>query len=256
MAGRVAQAIESWCLRKVEGRWTRASADAGNLDPFELRALRAEARTMRHQIDRLIHEADARLSRPLVGAEPERLPLGTDWTWRPDAWRGPLPDPGQVINDTSSQISDDLALYHDCPLSEIALRQLRNTGAAQHAPQALAVEVFGFRGSFLSLSAAFPEAAVSDLKTRHLVRLDAVIEADRPLRAFARLNLKHSAGLAQLTSDLPEAAEKHAEFDLAYGKIDGARIERVWLDLIFSAPAMTRIVLRDAVVSRRPRAEL
>lgn len=256
MAGRVAQAVDRWCLRKVERRWTQASADAESLDPFELRALRAEARTMRRQIDRLIHEADARLSRPLVGAEPERMPLGTDWTWRPDAWRGPLPDPGLVITETSSQISDDLALYHDCPLSEIALRQLRNSGAAQPAPHALAVEVFGFRGSFLSLSAAFPETAVGDLKTRHLVRLDAVIETERPLRAFARLNLKHSAGLAQLTSDLPDAAAKHAEFDLAYAEIGEARIERAWLDLIFSEPAMTRILLRDVVVSRHPRAEL
>lgn len=249
MAGRLAEGINRWCLRRMQGRWTRASADAPQLDLFELRALRAEARSLRRQIDRLVHAADARLSGPLTDG-PE-LPLGTDWTWRPDGWRGPLPDPGEVIAGQASQLSDDLSLHHDCPLSEIAFRQLRNTES--HAPFGLALEVFGFRGSFLSLSLNLPEAAC-DLTPRHVLRLDTVIEADRPLRAFARLNLKHSAGLAQQTSDLPQGRE--AEFDLAYAGLGEARIERAWLDLIFNDVAMTRILLRDAVLGRRPRAGL
>ncbi|WP_103258952.1 DUF6478 family protein [Tabrizicola aquatica] len=256
MAGRLAQAIDRWCLRRVQGRWTQASADAPDLDPFELRALRGEARLMRRQIDRVIHAADARLSLPLLQGEPPRMALGTDWVWRPDAWHGSLPQPGLVAADRATQISDDLALYHDCPLSEIALRQVQGGADALRAPYALAVEVFGFRGSFLSLSASFPEAAVGDLGLRHLVRLDAVIEADRPLKAYARLNIKHGDAVAQMISDLPDGPEKWAEFDLAYGQIGAGRIERVWLDLIFNDAAQTRILLRDVVVSRRPRAEL
>ncbi|WP_374646302.1 DUF6478 family protein [Tabrizicola sp.] len=250
MAGRVAQALDRWILRRVQGRWTRANADAPELDLFELRALRAEARAMRRQIDRLLHAADARLSRPL--ADGREWPLGTDWTWRPDGWRGPLPDPGEVIAGPASQLSEDLGLYHDCPLSEIAFRQLRNTES--HAPFGLALEVFGFRGSFLSLSLGLPESAATGLGPRHVLRLDAAIEADRPLRAFARLNLRHSAGLAQQTCDLTRGGE--AEFDLAYAGLGEARIERAWLDLIFNDAAMTRILLRDAVLSRRPRAGL
>ncbi len=250
MAGRLAQALDRWCLRRVQGRWTRAGTDAPELDLFELRALRAEARAMRRQIDRLVHAADARLSLPLT--DRQEWPLGTDWIWRPDGWRGPLPDPGEVIAGQASQVSEDLALYHDCPLSEIAFRQLRNTEG--RTPFGLALEVFGFRGNFLSLSLGLPEGAATGLGPRHVLRLDAVIEADRPLRAFARLNLKHSAGLAQQTSDLTQGGE--AEFDLAYAGIGEARIERAWLDLIFNDVAMTRILLRDAVLSRRPRAGL
>lgn len=256
MAGRLAQAIDRWCLGKVQGRWTRASAEAPDLDPFELRALRAEARTLRRQIDRVIHAADARLALPLMQGDPPRMALGTDWTWRPDAWHGSLPQPGVVAGDQATQVSDDLALYHDCPLSEIALRQVPNRADVLRSPFALAVEVFGFRGSFLSLSASFPESSVADLGLRHLVRLDAVIEADRPLKAFARLNVKHGDAVAQMISDLPEGPQKWAEFDLAYGQIGAGRIERVWLDLIFNDAAQTRILLRDVVVSRRPRAEL
>ena len=255
MAGRLARALDRWCLRRVERRWSQAGVDAPDLDPFELRALRAEARGLRRQVDRVIHAADARLALPLVQSEPPELPLGTDWTWRPKAWHGPLPQPGQVVEGQATQVSEELSLYHDCPLGEISLRQVPNLGEGW-APFGLAVEVFGFNGSFLSLSVNFPALAVADLSLRHLLRLETAIEADRPLRAYARLNVKHGDAVAQMTSDLAAGRGKSTEFDLAYGDIGAGRIERVWLDLIFTDAAESRILLRDVVLSRHPRAEL
>ena len=256
--GRIRQALDGWHLRKVQDRWTKAADDAAEAESFTLRSLRAEARAMRRQIDRLIHEADHRLSLPVLGAALPRAPLGSDWVWRGDAWRGALPQPGAVAQDARTAISDDLALYHDCPLAEIAVRQSRNGDDSQRAPFGLAVEVFGFRGSFLSLAINLPDQAVQGLKARHLIRLDAIIETDRPLRAFARLNVKHGPNIAQMVSELPlnAAGPSVAEFDLAYAGLDDTRIERAWLDLIFNDAAMTGIHLRDVVVSRRPRAEL
>ncbi len=257
MAGRIAQIIDQWHLRKVQERWSKAADGAVEMDPFALRALRAEARGMRRQVDRVIHAADYRLAAPALGSGLPRMPLGTDWAGRADAWRGPLPQPGAIANADRTEISNDLALYHDCPLAEISVRQLRNQREAHRAPFGLAIEVFGFRGSFLSLATRLPEQAVRGLKGRHLMRLDMVVEADRPLRGFARLNVKHGPSVAQLVSDLPsEGQEKLAEFDLAYAKIDEDRVERAWLDLIFNNAEMNRIILRDVVLSRRPRAEL
>lgn len=226
------------------------------MESFQLRSLRTDARSQRRRIDRFIHAADQRLSLPLLGAGLPRAPLGTDWAWRPDAWRGPLSTPGAIAEGKRTQISDDLALYHDCPLGEIALRQVRNGEEADRAPFGLAMEVFGFHGSFLSLATNIPDAAVQGLKTRHLIRLDAVIDADRPLKAYARLNVKHGPNVAQLVQELPqEGRGKLVEFDLAYAKIDEPRIERAWLDLIFNDASMNRIILRDIALSRRPRAE-
>jgi hypothetical protein len=89
------------------------------------------------------------------------------------------------------------------------------------------------------------------------MRMDALLDADRPLRAYARLNVKHGPNVAQLVRELPSmTGEVVVEFDLAYAKLDETRIERAWLDLIFNDAAMTGISLRDLVVSRRPRAEL
>jgi hypothetical protein len=257
MAGRIAQIIDQWRLRKVQQRWSKAAEDALEMEPFALRALRAEARAMRREIDRVVHVADNRLSLPLLAASLPRAPLGTDWAWRADPWRAPLAVPGAVADGDRTEVCDGVTLYHDCPLGEVSIRQIRNGTESDRAPYGLAVETFGFQGSFLSLSLRLPDQAAENLKLRHLLRLDAVIDAERPLRGYARLNIKHGPNVAQLVSDLPTGGrEILAEFDLAYAKIDETRVERMWLDLIFNEAAMTRITLRDVVVSRRPRAEL
>ena len=257
MAGRVAQFLEDWHQRRTEERWTRLAETAPGLESFELRALRAEARGMRRQLDRVLQVADARLAVPGLGSGLPQMPLGTDWSWRPDLWRGALTEPGAVASGERTALGDDLALYHDCPLGEIVARQVRNDRAEDRAPYGLAIDIFGFRGSFLSLAMNLPAAAVEGLKARHLVRAELVVDCDRPLKAFARLNVRHGPNMAQPVSALPETGrDKVAEFDLAYADLNDRRIERAWLDLIVNDASMSRIVIRDVVVSRRPRAEL
>jgi hypothetical protein len=257
MAGRLAQVIDRWHQRRAEARWARAARDAAALDPATLRGLRAEARKARQRLDRLIHAADSRLALPPLGAGLPVLALGTDWAWRADICRAPLPRPGAIAATDRTAISDDCTLYHDCPLGEVALRQVRNRTEADRAPFGLSVEVFGFQGSFLSLATELPEGAIQGLTTRHVIRVDLVLDADRPLRAFARLNIRHGPNHAQLVCDLaPEGRDKLAEFDLAFARLDDTRIERAWLDLIFNDAAMTGLMLRDLTVSRRPRSEL
>jgi hypothetical protein len=257
MPGRIAQIVDRWHLRKLQARWAHAAEAAPEMDSFALRALRAEARGIRRHADRVIESADLRLGVPALGASLPQMPLGTDWVWRSDAWRGPMTEPGVVAKGDRTPLGEDRALYHDCPLGEVAVRQIRNEHEADRAPYGLTIDVFGFRGSFLSLAMNLPEAGVSGLKSRHLLRAELVMETDRPIRAFARLNIKHGPNLAQLVSDLSsDGRERVAEFDLAYGDIHDSRVERAWLDLIFNDVAMTNIILRDVVISRRPRAEL
>lgn len=257
MAGRIAQFLEGWHQRRTEERWARLAEMAPELESFELRAMRAEARGMRRQLDRALQGADARLAVPSLGSGLPQMPLGTDWSWRPDLWRGALPESGTVASSDRTPLGENLALYHDCPLGEVVVRQVRNDKPEDRAPYGLAIDVFGFKGGFLSLALNLPEAAVQGLKARHLVRAEMVIDSDGPVKAYARLNIKHGPNLAQPVSNLPEhGRDKVAEFDLAYADLNDKRIERAWVDLILNDVAMTRIVIRDVVVSRRPRAEL
>lgn len=257
MAARLAQGLQAWHQRRVEERWARIATTAETLDSFEARALRAEARGLRRHLDRAMQAADARLSAPKTGSALPAMPLGTDWAWRPDAWRGRQAEPGFPAAASRTALGENLALYHDCPLGEIVVRQVQNAPEPDVAPFGLAVDVFGFQGSFLSLAINLPDDAVTGLKARHLVRAAVVVDSDRDVRSFARLNIKHGPNLSQPVSDLPQGGrEKVAEFDLAYSDINEKRVERAWLDLILNDVAMTRFVIRDVVLSRRPRAEL
>jgi hypothetical protein len=101
-----------------------------------------------------------------------------------------------------------------------------------------------------------PEAALG-LRLRHLIRCDVIVEMEKPLEIFARLNIKHGPNVEQIVRELPlNEEEVMVEFDLAYSKINEKRVERLWVDLIFEGPEMNQIILRDVTFSRRPRADL
>jgi hypothetical protein len=46
------------------------------------------------------------------------------------------------------------------------------------------------------------------------------------------------------------------EYDLAYSRLNEKRIEKAWLDLIFEAPDLNQVVLRDVTFARFRRANL
>ncbi|MGB8624510.1 MAG: DUF6478 family protein, partial [Paracoccaceae bacterium] len=184
-------------------------------------------------------------------------PMGADWAARPQLWRGPLDVPGAAAVESKTPLGEAVTVFHDCRQSELTVRQIRNTREADLAPFGLRMDVFRFDGSFLSLVIDLPPEAAEGLKRRHLVRLESVIETEKPLEIFARLNIRHGPNTEQIVRELPQDDDRTmVEFDLAYTKLNEKRVERMWLDLIFEGPEMNQIILRDVTLSRRPRAEL
>lgn len=238
-------------------RWTKAAQAAPTADLAELRSQRATARRLKAQIDQLIHVAEARLALPLIGNQSFPRPVDADWAWRPELWCGPLPVPGMSSVQSKSMLGREATLFHDCSSPEITLRQLRNMREADLAAYGLRLDVFRFDGSYLSLAVDLPEEASTGLKRKHLIRIDTIVEMEKPLEIFARLNIKHGPNTEQIVRELPlHEQEIRVEFDLAYTKLNEKRIERMWLDLIFEGPQMNQIILRDLTFSRRKRAEL
>ncbi|MEZ5913600.1 MAG: DUF6478 family protein [Paracoccaceae bacterium] len=238
-------------------RWNRHADEADAMSAGELRVLRGQARAIRRQIDRFLFVAEGRLARPAIGNAVMPRPVGTDWAWRPEVWRGPLPVRGQAAVASKTEIGAGATIFHDCSTSELTVRQIRNTREADLAPFGLRMDVFRFDGSFLSLVLDLPDEAAHGLRLRHLVRLDTVIEMEKPLEIFARLNIKHGPNVEQVVREIPPGqTEASVEFDLAYTRVNEKRIEKLWIDLIFEGPELNQIVLRDVTCSRRPRAEL
>lgn len=243
--------------RRAKRRWRRLAGSADRMRLGQLRLVRTRARELRRLLDRTLHVAEDRLILPAIGANPIVKPLHTDWAYRPELWRGPVAPLGMVAVASKTQYGREATVYHDCGVSELTLRQVRNTREADLAPFGLRMDVFRFDGSFLSLVVDLPKPAVEGLSRRHLLRLMAEVEVERPLEIFARLNIKHGPNVEQIVRELPIGSEEVVvEFDLAYTKMNEKRIENIWLDLIFEGAEMNQILLRDVTLTRRPRAEM
>ena len=237
-------------------RWRHASRDASEMELETLRTERAEARRLRHHLNEFICKADDRLARPVIGSNAFSKPHGTDWAWRPEIWRHRLRVLCVASVLSRTRLGQELTLFHDCERSELTLRQLRNTREIDLSPFGLRMDVFSFDGSFLSLVLDLPESAVTGLKKSHLIRMDTIIEMEKPLEVFVRLNVRHGPNTEQLVRELPlHEEDRMVEFDLAYTRLNEKRIERAWVDIIFENPQMSQVILRDLTFGRRPRAE-
>ncbi|MEJ6477832.1 MAG: DUF6478 family protein [Octadecabacter sp.] len=249
--------LERLLQRRVLANWARAARKAAGAELSVLRAQRYSARQLRQKLDELTYVADSRLALPRIGSNAFAKPGGTDWSWRPQLWRGPLASKGMSNVQSKTSLGDEVTIFHDCRISELTLRQLRNTREVDLAPFGLRMDVFRFDGSFLSLVLDLPPESCDGLKKRHLVRLDANIELEKPLEIFARLNIKHGPNTEQIVRELPlHQEEVMVEFDLAYSKLNEKRVERMWIDLIFEGPEMNQVTIRDITFCRHPRAEL
>jgi hypothetical protein len=238
-------------------RWAAVARGAplANLDV--LRKQRHIARQLRVHTDELIYVADNRLALPRIGSNAFSRPGGTEWAWRPRLWRGPLARKGISSVPSGTELGEEVTLFHDCKVSELTLRQVRNTREEDLAPFAVRMDVFGFDGSFLSIVIDAPDAACDGLQRRHIVRVNAIMEVEKPIEVFARLNIKHGPNTEQLVLELPLGQQDcMVEFDLGYSEINEKRIERMWLDLIFEGPTMNQVTIRDITFCRYPRADI
>ena len=249
-------ALMEWFSTMLLRVWNRAALQADTADLPKLRQQRSRARVLRYHLNRLIHVADSRLALPMIGSTAIQKPYDADWAWRPQLWRGSMPTPGMAAVENKRKMGDEVTLFHDCTVSELTLRQLRNTKEADLAPFGLRMDVFRFDGSFLSIAVDLPDDAIAGLGRRHLVRLETIVEMEKPLEIFARLNIRHGPNTEQLVRELPlNQADVMVEFDLGYTRVNEKRVEKVWVDLIFEGPEMNQVTIRDLTFSRRPRAE-
>ena len=242
---------------RVLRRWSRAARKASTAELLTLRTQRQQARALSSRLAELIHVADSRLALPRIGSNAFPRPGGTLWSWRPQVWRGPLPRKGMTAVASRTTLGDEVTLFHDCEISELTLRQLRNIREEDLAPFGLRIDVFRFDGSFLSLVLDLPPEAIHGMNRRQIVRVSIILEVEKPLEIFARLNIKHGPNTETMVHELPLVrGEAIVEFDLAYCDLNEKRIEKAWLDLIFEGPEMNQITLRDVTVCRYPRADI
>lgn len=249
--------IDSALIARFTRRWSAKADRAPQTELSVLRKQAGQARALRRHLDKLIYTAEDRLALPRIGSNKFSRPHNTDWSWRPQLWRAPLTKSGLSSVQSKATMGDEVTIFHDCSLSELGIRQIRNLEENHLAPYGLRLEVYRFDGSFLSLVLDLQDDCVDGMKRTHVLRVDAVIEMEKPIEIFARLNIRHGPNTEQMVQELPlNTSEVRAEFDLAYSNLNEKRVEKAWIDLIFEGPEMNQIMLRDLTFSRRPRAQL
>jgi len=249
--------LDRFAQKRALSRWKDLARSAHGSELSQLKSQRDAARDLRGSLNELIHVADGRLALPRIGSNLFPRPSGTLWAWRPQIWRGPLGQKGIASVKTKTQLGEEVGVFHDCPASEITLRQVRNNREEDLAPFGVRFDVFNFKGSFLSFVLDFPADAVDGLRKKHILRVSPVIEAESPIEVFLRLNIKNGPNTEQLVQEVPVNQEfAMVEFDLAYTDLNEKRLGSMWLDVIFENPRMNQILIRDITLCRYPRAEL
>lgn len=253
-----------WLERKTRERalrhWGALAEGVAGMGPSRLRNLRAEALGLRANLDRFLIHSDRRAERSRVALDMLHLPGGTDWRWRPGFMAGQISPRGLASPESGARLGDGAAIWHDCPEAALILDQVANPGATDLSPFGIRLEVFGFSGSFLSLSVDLPPCVLPGLTRDHVLRLEAEVQAERAINVFARLNIGHGPNVDEMTLQLQgfapgQPSQQAIEFDLAYTQMNEKRLEKVWLDLIFEAPRMNAVEIREMFFSRHLRAE-
>ncbi|NVO22034.1 DUF6478 family protein [Donghicola mangrovi] len=250
--------VNAFLFRRLVKRWAALAERADITDLSRLRVQNNRAKLLRHHLDRVIAVADNRLALPAIGSDTFRQPRDSDWGWRPPLWREPVAHKGMASVPSKTEFAPGSTVFHDCSVSELTLRQLRNTREADLAPFGVRMDVFRFDGSFLSIAVDLPPEALRGLRRKHLIRMDTQIEIEKPLEIFARLNIKHGPNTEQIVREVPlqHGGEMMVEFDLGYTQIAENRLESAWVDLIFEGAQMNEVTIRDLTFCRLPRADI
>lgn len=251
----VARLFDTILHRATMRRWARAVAFAETADLAGLRRQRSRARALHLGLDAFLHVAEGRFAMPHIGSAAFARPGGTDWAWRPDLWRWPEGQRGMTQVRDRTGFACGVTVFHDCPLNELTLRQMRNSRADDLAPFGLRLDVLRFEGRFLSLALDLPKAAAAGLTRRHILRVATTIEMETPVDVNLRLNIRHGPDTAQLTKAIC-VQDGVVEFDLDTCDLNEKRVEHLWLDLIAGSPDMNQITIRDITLCRYPRAEM
>jgi len=164
---------------RVVQRLRAAARDAATSELSVLRQQRGRARQIRTAIDDLLHVAEDRLALPKIGSNVFPKPPGTRWSWRPPQWRGPVMPRGIAGIENAATLGAGLKVFHDCKVSELTLRQIRNCREEDLAAYGVTLDVLGFDGSFLSVVVDLPpDLAYAELNENRIdsMWLDLILE--------------------------------------------------------------------------------
>lgn len=250
--------LDRLAFRRVRRAVVAGLDGIGALSLRDMRRVRSDARALRREAHRLFQAADGAMRAPATSGSLPGTSSRTEWAKRVTALAHPVFPTGYCPVPSGTALADDISLHHDgSETAAIALRQERTFEAEILAPYGIVCDCLDFDGTYLSFALSLEEETVSRISPHDLLRITLTLEAETPVTAYGRLNIRHGPNTETMVREIDlRRPEVVLEYDLFYTDMEVDQITGVWVDLIFERPAMNRFALREAVISRRRRADV
>jgi hypothetical protein len=251
--GYLGRALSAAYLKFWRNRLQRAAEEK----TAKLRQQRREALALQRELGDVLPRINDELHHRLHRSKAYRHGSNMLWAWRPELWAVPSPSAAGPVPQSGAHLASNTKVFFDDADCAVIIQQFRNDMSEAFAPYGVALELFQFEGSFLSLAIDLPDELYETFAKDELIGLSGAIVAERPTGFTVRLNIKHGPNTEQLIQahDLRNS-EFGLEFDPEHLKINVNRVEKIWLDLVFETPNFNRISLIDLAFSKRPRVEI
>jgi hypothetical protein len=236
--------------------WRRRLQRAAREKTAKLRQQRREALTLQTQLADVLERINDELHHRLGDSKTYWHGSTMLWSWRPELWTMRCPSRSGPVMQSGARLTSNTKVFFDGGDRAVIFKQLRNDISQGFAPYGVALELFQFDGSFLSLAIDLPDSLCGTFAKDKLIDLSGAIFAERATGFTVRLNIKHGPNTEQLIQahDI-NWSNIGVEFDIEHLKINVNRVEKIWFDLVFETPNFNRISHTDLVFSKRPRGE-
>jgi len=187
----------------------------------KLRQQRREALTLQTQLGDVLERINDELHHQLGHSSTYLQSSNMLWSWRPELWTVPCPSSSGTrgAKRWAPHVKHQ-GVFDDADCAGI-IKQLRNDVSQGFAPYGVALELFQFDGSFLSLAIDLTDYLCGTFAKDELIGLSGEIFVERATGFTVRLNIKHGPNTEQLMKvhDVSHS-DTGVEFDLEHLKIN------------------------------------
>ena len=159
--------------------WRRRLQRAAREKTAKLRQQRREALTLQTQLADVLERINDELHHRLGDSKTYWHGSTMLWSWRPELWTVRCPSRSGPVVQSGARLTSNTKVFFDGGDRAVIFKQLRNDISQGFAPYGVALELFQFDGSFLSLAIDLPDSLCGTFAKDKLIGLSGAIFAER-----------------------------------------------------------------------------
>ena len=171
--GYLGRALSAVYLKFWRNRLQRAAGEK----TAKLRQQRREALALQRALGDVLPRINDELHHRLNRSKAYRHGSNMLWSWRPELWAAPCPSAAGPVPQSGAHLASNTKVFFDDADCAVIIQQFRNDMSEAFAPYGVALELFQFEGSFLSLAIDLPDELYETFAKDELIGLSGAIVA-------------------------------------------------------------------------------